>query len=40
MKLKADITEYLDPKKTVVARQGKIVPLKTTNVQFDKGLEK
>ena len=39
MKLKADITEYLG-KNAVVARKDEIVPLKTTNVQFDKGLEK
>ena len=43
MKLKADIREYLDPKKTVVAsvvRQDEIAPSKTTNVQIYKGLEK
>ena len=39
MKLKADITKYLG-KDAVVAGKDKIVPLKTTNVQFDKGLEK
>lgn len=40
MKLKADITEFLD-KNIILANKSKItVSKRTTVVQFDKGLEK